>query len=164
MRRLIVVLGLVLGLQMLPGCSWVKPMQDLDKVVNDTTMTGFLGVRAHPAGTPYAGFDWTTDGCSSGPLGDSPYKFTEACWRHDFSYRNLKRIEAETRADMWNERNKYVADRRFQDDMKRRCETYNVVVKPTCNVAAETFYRAVRLVPPYASDQTEADNPRHFRW
>ncbi len=148
----------------LTGCQWVKPMSDLDKLVNDSPMATFLEVRAAPAATPYASFDWTTDGCSSGPIGASPYNFTQACWRHDFSYRNLKRIEAQTGADMWNERNKYVADRRFQVDLKRRCDTFNVVVRPTCNAAAESFYNAVRLVAPYASDQTAADDPRHFRY
>lgn len=149
----------------LTGCGpWDRQMTDLDVLVNASPMTTFIATRNAPAGTAYAQFDWSSDGCSSGPFGSTPYDFSQACWRHDFSYRNLKRVEAQTGGDMWNERNKYVADRRFQDDMHRRCEAFNAIIKPTCNVAAETFYNAVRLVEPYASDQTQTDNPRNFGW
>jgi hypothetical protein len=163
-RLAVAVASVVLAAQALTGCTAEIQMKDLDTLVNGSPMTTFLSVRAAPAKTPYAKFDWATDGCSSGPIGSSPYDFTQQCWRHDFSYRNLKRIEAQTGKDTWNERNKYVADRRFQDDLKRRCETFSSIIRPTCNVAAEAFYNAVRLVEPYASDQTETDNPRNFRW
>ena len=157
--------GLVMALIGLAGCqapAWAPEMRSLDNIVNSATMEQFLLVRSAPAGTAYATFDWSTDGCSV--VGSGPYNFSKACWRHDFAYRNLKRIEAATGGDMWNERNKYVADKRFQYDLKDRCSEYSSWIRPTCNVAAETYYLAVRAAPPSYSSQTLDEDPRTFRW
>ncbi len=166
---LVFVAGVVSALALLLSACDATPtaqqqLSDLDHLVNGISYDSFASLHQDPAASGYAYMDWSTDGCSAGPLGGSPYHFDEACFRHDFSWRNLKRISAQSGHQLFTERNKYVADQRFLNDMKHRCDSYNVIVKPTCIAAAEGYYRAVRLVTPYASDQTLAENPTHFSW
>ncbi len=141
-----------------------QQLSDLDHLVNGVSYETFESLHQHPETTSYTYMDWSTDGCSAGPLGGSPYHFDEACFRHDFSWRNLKRISSDSGHQLFTERNKYVADQRFLTDMKHKCDSYNFIVKPTCDVAADGYYRAVRLITPYASDQTLAENPHDFVW
>jgi hypothetical protein len=168
-RTLLFALSLLAAISVvLSACDTAVPattqLTDLDRLVNVISYEQFESLHQHPESSGYAYMDWSTDGCSAGPLGGSPYHFDEACFRHDFSWRNLKRITKLSGHELFTERNKYVADQRFLNDMKHRCDSYNAFVKPTCVVAAEGFYRAVRLVTPYASDQTLSENPHNFRW
>jgi hypothetical protein len=84
------------------------------------------------------GFDWTTDYCSSSP--DSPlgFNFTNACWHHDFGYRNYKDLGTFSA-------NKARVDNVFYADLKRKCATYNVAVRPACLSLAWTYYQAVSV-------------------
>src|SRR3954451_23587158 len=108
-RRLTVGVALCLAvLSMLASASgavvapaWNVQMTDLDRIVNSTSYANFGPMHAHPP-TQYAYMDWSTDGCSAGPIGASPYHFDQACWRHDFSWRNLKRITNTTGHVEWN--------------------------------------------------------------
>ncbi|MEY3493475.1 MAG: Prokaryotic phospholipase, partial [Actinomycetota bacterium] len=47
-------------------------------------------------------FDWTTDWCSAPLVGSSgrSFDFALPCRRHDFAYRNAKRLPGEWRAPM----------------------------------------------------------------
>jgi hypothetical protein len=93
--------------------------------------------------------DWATDGCSvplmptwakSRPLG---FNFYNACWRHDFGYRNYKPQGRLT------EDNRQQIDDNFLRDMNAICNTYRgldsgrgVVCR---NTAARAYYQVVRL-------------------
>ena len=140
---------------------WTTQMNDLDYIVNTVSYANFQTMHAHPP-AQYSYMDWSTDGCSDGVIGGGPYNFTPACYVHDFAWRNLKRITSTTGHPMWNERNKYVADERFYNDMKTRCQAINVFIRPTCVAVALVYFKAVRAITPYASDQTLKDNPTHF--
>lgn len=169
-RRLFVLLAAVAGvIGLATSCTPAVPtfgeqMADLDHLTNSISYDQFVALKNRPDKAPYGYMDWSTDGCSAGPIGGSPYGFTDACYRHDFSWRNLKRIKDPSGNSRWNERNKWVADQQFLEDMKFRCEQFNVVVKPTCIGAAEGYYRSVRLITPYASDQTLNERPSQFSW
>jgi Prokaryotic phospholipase A2 len=141
--------------------TWQVQMNDLDYIVNTVTYANFQTMHASPP-AQYSFMDWSTDGCSAGIIGGGPYNFTPACYVHDFAWRNLKRITSAYGVPMWNERNKYVADERFYNDMKIRCEAINVFIRPTCDATALIYFKAVRTVTPYASNQTLSDNPTHF--
>jgi hypothetical protein len=134
----------------------------------DAPLAEFLQARA--AQTP-AHLDWTADGCSTGiPPGNSgrSFDFTAACSRHDFAYRNLKRLEqwygchhrrldhycepgqersgrSERSGRYWNRANRRRADQRFLADMLDDCRRRVTAQRLTCRVWARTYHRAVRL-------------------
>ena len=84
------------------------------------------------------GFDWSTDYCSSSPDNPLGFDFKLSCYRHDFGYRNYKAIGAFPA-------NKSRVDSAFYSDLKRKCATYNSVVRPACTSLAWTYYQAVSV-------------------
>jgi hypothetical protein len=101
------------------------------------------------------GFDWSTDYCSSSPDNPLGFDFTLSCWHHDFGYRNYKAIGAFPA-------NKPRLDSMFYNDLKRKCATYNVLVRPACDSLAWTYYQAVKVFGSVAAVQ-QADLDRAER-
>ena len=87
---------------------------------------------------PWAGygFDWSTDYCSSSPDNPLGFNFTNACWHHDFGYRNYKDLGTFAA-------NKSRLDDMFYADLKRKCATYSAATRPACTSLAWTYYQAV---------------------
>jgi len=84
------------------------------------------------------GFDWSTDYCSASPDNPLGFDFTLSCHRHDFGYRNYK-LAGQFPA------NKPRLDSAFYEDLKRKCNTYNALVRPACLALAWTYYQAVSI-------------------
>ncbi len=82
------------------------------------------------------GFDWSTDYCSMSPDNPLGFDFRLSCHRHDFGYRNFKAIGTFPA-------NKSRIDSSFYFDLKAKCATYNVFVRPACYSLAWTYYEAV---------------------
>ncbi|BCJ71298.1 hypothetical protein CS0771_08420 [Catellatospora sp. IY07-71] len=82
-------------------------------------------------------FNWSTDYCSSSPDNPIGFDFKLSCYRHDFGYRNYKEMGQFST-------NKARLDSAFYEDLKRKCATYNVVVRPACYSLAWTYYQAVK--------------------
>jgi len=84
--------------------------------------------------------DWTTDGCSAPVVGGEgrSFNFTHACMRHDFGYRNIKRL------GQFNEVVRTKLDEQFRRDLESSCATQVRTRKIRCLMWAETFYVAVR--------------------
>jgi hypothetical protein len=82
-------------------------------------------------------FNWSTDYCSSSPDNPLGFDFKLSCHRHDFGYRNYKEMGQFPA-------NKARIDSAFYEDLKRKCATYNVVVRPACTSLAWTYYQAVK--------------------
>lgn len=82
-------------------------------------------------------FNWSTDYCSSSPDNPIGFDFKLSCYRHDFGYRNYKEMGQFSA-------NKARLDSAFYEDLKRKCATYNVVVRPACYSLAWTYYQAVK--------------------
>jgi hypothetical protein len=97
----------------------------------------FLAARANQGAWAEYRFDWSTDYCSASPDNPLGFDFRQPCVRHDFGYRNYK-------AAGQFPANKSRVDSAFYEDMKRKCATYNVVVRPACIALAWTYYQAVR--------------------
>jgi hypothetical protein len=93
--------------------------------------------RQNQGGWADYGFDWSTDYCSSSPDNPVGFDFKLSCYRHDFGYRNYKAVGQFSA-------NKARLDNAFYDDLKRRCASYNVVVRPACYSLAWTYYQAVK--------------------
>lgn len=88
----------------------------------------------------YRELDWSTDYCSAPFVGNTgrSFNFRLPCQRHDFAYRNLKRIGAFT------EENRKRVDDRFLADMDSTCAPRGVTQRYNCYLWADTFYAAVR--------------------
>jgi hypothetical protein len=109
--------------------SWTQP--------NTTSYNGWNGARQNqPAWSAYT-FDWSTDYCSTSPDQPLGFDFRIPCWRHDFGYRNYKVVNLFPA-------NKAHVDDAFYFDLRAKCATYNVFVRPACYSLAWTYYQAVR--------------------
>jgi hypothetical protein len=82
-------------------------------------------------------FDWSTDYCSSSPDQPLGFDFRLSCQRHDWGYRNYKAMSQFPS-------NKSRIDDAFYQDLRRKCATYNSIVRPACNSLAWTYYQAVK--------------------
>ncbi len=88
----------------------------------------------------YPHLDWTTDGCSAPVVGGEgrSFNFTQACVRHDFGYRNTKKL------GQFNEIVRTKIDEQFRRDLESSCASQIRTRKIRCLMWAETFYVAVR--------------------
>ncbi len=90
------------------------------------------------------GFTWSTDYCSASPDQPAGFDFRLPCHRHDFGYRNYNALGSFAA-------NKSRLDDAFYVDLKAKCGTYNVFVRPACLSLAWTYYQAVRAFGSAAS-------------
>jgi hypothetical protein len=83
--------------------------------------------------------DWTDDGCSAPVIGSEKpwFHFREACERHDFGYRNSKRLGV---FDDYKD----TIDLIFADDMHDSCEHEAWWERKQCRLTADLFYSAVK--------------------
>ena len=88
----------------------------------------------------YPHLDWTTDGCSAPVVRNEgrSFNFTHACVRHDFGYRNTKKL------GQFNEIVRTKLDEQFHRDLESSCTTQVRTRKIRCLMWAETFYVVVR--------------------
>ena len=112
----------------------------------------------------YSWMDWSVDGCSVPPAADAATlgrsgQFETACERHDLAWRTLAVIDD---GDVWNQRNRLVADKKFHSDMIDVCQDAypyimgseaNDAQRGVCLAAALVYYRGVRTAhwPPGTS-------------
>jgi hypothetical protein len=110
----------------------------------DTPLPAFIAATTHP--DPW--FDWSTDGCSAPLLGGHgfAYDFRAPCRRHDFGYRNMRRLEQRygTGRTYWNATNRAKIDRQFLTDMRSTCHHRIAIVRPICSMWAVVYYLGVR--------------------
>jgi len=96
-------------------------------------------------------FDWSTDYCSDSPDNPLGFDFKLSCARHDFGYRNYKRLALFTAAA------KNRVDSAFYEDLKRKCATYNFFVRGACYSLAWTYYQAVKAFGSVRITQAQLD-------
>ena len=93
-------------------------------------------------------FDWSTDGCSAPLMGGHgvAYDFRDSCRRHDFGYRNMRRLERRygTGHSYWNHTTRLLIDRQFLSDMSSSCHHRHFLVRPICSTWAHIYYVVVR--------------------
>ena len=102
------------------------------------SLPAFVAIADSP--THDVRLDWSTDGCSA-PIVQSTgrsFDFYNACRRHDFGYRNVKRL------GQFNEVVRTKLDEQFRRDLESSCATQVRTRKIRCLIWAETFYVAVR--------------------
>jgi hypothetical protein len=116
-----------------------SPIEAVSYVVFDVDFNSFRRER-FSLQRAYPFLDWTTDGCSAPVVGNEgrSFNFTHACVRHDFGYRNIKRL------GQFNEMVRTKLDEQFYRDLESSCATQVRTRKIRCLMWAETFYVAVR--------------------
>lgn len=140
-RRTLVVLLSVAAL-LLPSGAASATTATKAEVLSSWTQTSVSSYNAWNSARqnqgPWAqyGFDWSTDYCSSSPDNPLGFDFKLSCWHHDFGYRNYKDIGT-------FDANKPRLDSMLYADLKRKCATYNVLLRPACNALAWVYYEAV---------------------
>ena len=97
--------------------------------------------------------DWSQDGCSAPPvtLGIWDDDFEYGCLRHDMTWRTLPIIDEGT-GRIWNERNRWIADTRFQDDSNEACNAdfpeggnlFQDGQRAICLGASSSFFQIIR--------------------
>jgi hypothetical protein len=102
----------------------------------EAELDDFLAYRASPDRDPR--LDWSTDECTAPVVGSTgaSFDFTETCLRHDFGYRNYRRL------GLFEER-KALVDNRFLADMRAHCAARALEERDRCRAWAQAFYLAV---------------------
>ena len=103
---------------------------------NSASYNAWNSARNNQAAWADYAFDWSTDYCSASPDKPAGFDFRMPCWHHDFGYRNYKDVGAFPA-------NKSRIDSMFYFDLRTKCATYNVIVRPACYSLAWTYYEAV---------------------
>jgi len=150
------IVGALLVLLGLSGPAYAVDLQQKLAVMSSWSQTStdsynaWNAARLNQAAWAAYGFDWSTDLCSSSPDNPLGFDFRLSCHRHDFGYRNYKAVGQFPA-------NKSRIDDSFYADLKRKCATYNIFVRPACYSLAWTYYQAVRAFgnPIITSEQLE---------
>ena len=122
--------------------SWSQP--------TGASYDAWNAARQHQGDWASYGFDWSTDYCSTSPDQPLGFDFRLSCHRHDWGYRNYKAMGQFPA-------NKARIDSAFYEDLKRKCATYNVIVRPVCYGLAWTYYEAVSTFGSLAVSQATID-------
>jgi len=159
-RRLLVVLTSMMAL-LAPSVAAAASAPSKAQVLSSWTQTSVSSYNAWNAARQDQGawrdyaFDWSTDYCSSSPDNPLGFDFELSCWHHDFGYRNYKDIGT-------FDANKDRVDSMFYADMKRKCGTYNVVLRPACYALAWTYYQAVSIFGSVAVQRSDIERARQL--
>jgi len=116
-----------------------SPIEAVSYVMFDIDFTTFRRER-FSLRRAYPHLDWTTDGCSAPVVGGEgrSFNFTQACVRHDFGYRNAKKL------GYFTELTRSEIDKQFLRDLESSCTRQVRTRKIRCFMWADTFYVAVR--------------------
>lgn len=91
-------------------------------------------------------FDVSTDLCSSAPDTGPVFDFRVPCIRHDFAWRNLRRIDRLAGGGVDTRARRQEASRQFLRDMDVTCSRRPLVQRPACRSVAAVYFRAVSAV------------------
>jgi Prokaryotic phospholipase A2 len=166
MRRLLAVLtltvaGVLAGVIAASPAGAVTIDQKLALLSSFTQPTGasqaaWAAARTNQAGYADYHLDWSTDYCSDSPDQPLGFDFRMPCARHDFGYRNYKLVGQFPA-------NKDRIDTAFYYDLKVKCSTYNVIVRPACYSLAWTYYEAVHNFGSVTVSQADLDRAAAYQ-
>ena len=143
LRALVVTTGLLVSplIPINPSPPLASPKAIVDTLVFATPLKRFIDIASSPARNRT--LDWKSDGCSAPVIRSTgrTFDFTSSCRRHDFAYRNYKRIDS---GIYWTEPLRRRIDDRFSVDMRNACRTRPRLDHLTCTAWASIFYRTVR--------------------
>jgi len=128
------------GAECAPAVTPQESLEQQEAILEDAlegTLGEFLAMKSSPEHDPR--MDYSDDGCSA-PTGSEKFwfHFREACERHDFGYRNSKRLGL---FDDYKER----IDLLFADDMIAACEEEAWWQRRPCRWMAGVYFGAVSI-------------------
>jgi hypothetical protein len=92
-------------------------------------------------------WDVSTDFCSSSPNTGPYWDFKAPCVRHDFAWRNLKKMDARHGGHRFNtSAQRRGATEQFLEDMRSHCADRGILAKAPCLSTANLYYLAVLAV------------------
>ena len=91
-------------------------------------------------------YDVSTDFCSFAPERGPGFDFRAPCVRHDFAWRNLKRLQSIIGGHIAPPARRLSATRQFLADMRSTCAARALPQRAACEAVAAAYYRAVVAV------------------
>ncbi|WP_421121119.1 phospholipase A2 [Aquihabitans daechungensis] len=88
----------------------------------------------------------STDLCSFAPDTGPVFDFRIPCIRHDFAWRNLRRLQTRLGGGIDTRARRQRATRQFLRDMQATCAIRPVVQRPACQAMAGAYFHAVSAV------------------
>ncbi|HWJ98578.1 MAG TPA: phospholipase A2 [Acidimicrobiales bacterium] len=122
---------------------WWRDEQAAANRVSRATIDRWLAAspsRLDSAAARSRPWDVSTDLCSFAPDSGPSFDFRIPCIRHDFAWRNLKRLGRSTRA------RRLAASEQFLRDMQSTCAHRSLVSRTACRSMAATYFQAVSVV------------------
>lgn len=159
-------------LAMVPGCTPDEDLAFYSDRVYHTSMSSFVGwwkaEHAEALGVPTSTissywnqgsaqldsnsaknryWDVSTDFCSNSPDTGPYFDFKAPCVRHDFSWRNLKKMDARHHVHYFNtSAQRKGATEQLLVDMRGHCAGRSIAIRPMCYSTANVYYLAVLAV------------------
>ena len=129
------------GAECTPGSTAAESLEQQEAILQGTlegTLDEFLAMKSDPEHDPR--MDYSDDGCSAPVTGSEAFwfHFREACERHDFGYRNSKRLGL---FDTYKDR----IDLLFADDMLAACADEAWWQRRPCRWMAGVYFGAVSI-------------------
>ncbi len=88
----------------------------------------------------------STDLCSFAPDTGPVFDFRFPCIRHDFAWRNLRRLDTRLGGGIDTRARRLAASRQFLRDMQASCSMRPAFQRPACGAMAHAYFRAVSVV------------------
>jgi hypothetical protein len=127
---------LTLGMTVPPSDKQIVDHAVFEMSLRDFVRQRFSLRRAHRH------LDWTTDYCSAPIVGNEgrSFNFRNACMRHDFAYRNYRRL------GIFDAAARSAIDAVFHADLVSSCLPKRVSVRLRCLSWAQVFFETIRVV------------------
>ena len=165
------VLAALVALVLATACTPRPTPAQLDRIVHATSLPAFRAwwraeharaqhvsaatvdrwldrepARLDAAMARAGGWDLSTDLCSFAPDRGPLFDFRFPCIRHDFAWRNLRRLQARRGGHIETRASRLAASERFLRDMQATCDLRPAVQRPGCRAVAHAYFRAVSVV------------------
>ena len=134
------------------GCTPKPTVAELDRKVFATSLGTFdrwlasAPERLDSAAARRRPWDVSTDLCSSAPDTGPVFDFRVPCIRHDFAWRNLRRLQARLGGSIDTRARRLDASRQFLRDMEATCAARPPVQRNACRGIARAYFAAVSAV------------------
>jgi len=129
--------------------SWWRGEQAAANHVSRSTVDRWLDTapaRLDSAAARSRPWDLSTDLCSFAPNRGPVFDFRIPCIRHDFAWRNLRRLQEQLGGDIDTRARRLEASRQFLVDMRATCAVRPAIQRPPCRAVAQAYFHAVSTV------------------
>lgn len=129
--------------------AWWRGEQAAANGVSSRTIDRWLASspgRLDSAAARSRPWDVSTDLCSSAPDTGPVFDFRVPCIRHDFAWRNLRRLQSRRGGSIDTRARRLEASRQFRRDMEATCVARPLVQRASCRTVAGTYFAAVAAV------------------